>query len=65
MIKPVADLLTLILQVRPLLLETPQLVKQRPLHLFLVSPDLLLDLHLLLVLDLTLIVHWRVVVVHA
>ena len=65
LIQSVAYLLALILQVSPLLLEASQLVKQCPLHFLLVTPNLLLDFHLLLVLHRTLIVHWRVVVVHA
>ena len=56
LVESALDLLTLVVQVRFLLLQTPELVIEGSLHFLFVPPDLILDLHLLLVKESTLIV---------
>lgn len=59
------DLLTLILKVRLLLLQPPDFVIEGPLHLLFIPPDLVLDLHLLMVEERALIVDTRLILIHA
>ena len=65
LVEPALDLLTLVVQVRFLLLQTPELVIEGPLHFLFVLPDLILDFHLLLVKESALIVDTRLILVHA
>ena len=64
-INTIFELLTLVLQIWPLLFEFPQLVEECTLHLFFVAFDFLLDLKFLLVLHGTLEVNTWFVVFHA
>ena len=65
LVEPAFDLVALIVKVRFLLLQPPELVIERPLHFLFISFDLILDLHLLLVEETTLIVDTRLILVHA
>ena len=65
LVESALDLLTLIVKVRLLLLQTPEFVVEGPLHLFFIPPDLVLDLHLLMVEKRALIVDTRLILVHA
>lgn len=65
LVESALDLLTLVVQVRFLLFQTPEFIIEGPLHFLFVPPDLILDLYLLLVEERTLIVDTRLILVHA
>jgi len=65
LVESALDLLTLIVKVRLLLLQPPELVVEGPLHLLFIPPDLVLDLHFLMVEERALIVDTRLILVHA
>lgn len=65
LVESALDLLTLIVKVCLLLLQPPELVIEGPLHLLFIPPDLVLDLHLLMVEERALIVDTRLILVHA
>lgn len=65
LIESALDLLTLIVQVRLLLLQPPELVIESSLHFLFIPSDLILNLNLLLVEERTLKVDTRLIVVHA
>ena len=64
-INPIFELFTLVLQVRTLLFEFSELVKECSLHLFFVTPNFFLDLQLLLILHGTLEVNAWFIFFHA
>jgi len=65
LVESALDLLTLIVKVCLLLLQPPELVIEGPLHLFFIPPNLVLNLHLLMVEERALIVDTRLILVHA